>query len=186
MISVPPVQPVPPKNTFSIFQKGQRSSVILKPPVPFPTSIKWKEGSSGPLGSCFRSLPPRDKCLSQSYVVNKPPCRFLCFGETCGKSFSSSWKAFSSLCRKTFLWVLISICTIEKQFEDFIPRREAAKAAPKGSNPSFHFIGVGNGTGGFKITLLRWPFWNLENVLFDGTGGTGWTEIKWVLYFFSF
>ena len=39
----------------------------------------------------------------------------------------------------------------------------------------FPFIGVGNGSGGFKFTGGERPFRNLENVLFDGTGGTGWT-----------
>ena len=33
---------------------------------------------------------------------------------------------------------------------------------------TFHFIGVGNGTGGFKITIFRRPFWKLENVLSPG------------------
>ena len=65
---------------------------------------------------------------------------------------------------------------------DLSPAGRLREQLPRGPlDPSFHFIGVGNGTGGFKITLLRWPFWNLENVLFDGTGWTGWTEIKSVL-----
>ena len=51
----------------------------------------------------------------------------------------------------------------------FIPRREAAKAAPKGSNwYSFHFLGVGNGTGGFIFTDGFLPFRKLENVLSPG------------------
>ena len=53
-----------------------------------------------------------------------------------------------------------------KSWKCFIPRREAAKAAPKGSNwYSFHFIDVGNGSGGFKFTEDNSPFWILENVL---------------------
>ena len=38
----PPVPPVPSNETFSTFQKGGLPSQNLKPPVPFPTPIKWK------------------------------------------------------------------------------------------------------------------------------------------------
>ena len=56
-----------------------------------------------------------------------------------------------------------------KFWKCFIPLREASKEAPKGSNwYSFHFIGVGNGTGGFKFTDGFLPFWKLENVLSPG------------------
>ena len=45
-------------KTFPTFQKGGSPAQNLKPPVPFPTPIKWKEYSNGPLGSYIRSLPP--------------------------------------------------------------------------------------------------------------------------------
>ena len=51
-------------KTFSSFQNGRSSSVFCKPQTPFPIPIKWKEYSIGPLGSCFRRLPPGDKTFS--------------------------------------------------------------------------------------------------------------------------
>ena len=46
---------------------------------------------------------------------------------------------------------------------------------------TLHFIGVGRGTGGFKFSGGERPFFFLENVLFDGTGGRMGREIKSVL-----
>ena len=51
---------------------------------------------------------------------------------------------------------------------------------------SFHFIGIGNGSRGFKNTSVNRPFWNLENVLYDGVlGGVG-RGTKWVPEFSSY
>ena len=36
---------------------------------------------------------------------------------------------------------------------------------------TLHFIGVGRGTGGFKIRIGNPPFWKPADVLFDGTDG---------------
>merc|ERR1711954_550941 len=43
----------PGDKTFSSFQNGKKPSVKLKPPVPFPTPIKWKEYQLDPLGAAF-------------------------------------------------------------------------------------------------------------------------------------
>ena len=43
-------------KTFSRFQKGLFTFLFLKPPEPFPTPIKWKEYSIGPLGAAFTTL----------------------------------------------------------------------------------------------------------------------------------
>ena len=51
----PSVQPVPSNNTFSSFQNGKKPSVNLKPPVPLPTPIKWKEYQLDPLGASFEA-----------------------------------------------------------------------------------------------------------------------------------
>ena len=59
----------------------------------------------------------------------------------------------------------------------FYPPEGLCWAEPEGGPIvfTFHFIGVGRGTGGFKIRIGNPPFWNLENVLFDGVGGwVGW------------
>ena len=56
----------------------------------------------------------------------------------------------------------------------FIPRRESSRRLPRGPiEYSFHFIGVGNGSRGFKNTNVNKPFWNLEIVLFHGVGWDG-------------
>ena len=44
---------------------------------------------------------------------------------------------------------------------------------------TLHFIGVGRGTGVFKIRIGNPPFGNPADVLFDGMDG--WTVIKSVL-----
>ena len=74
----------------------------------------------------------------------------------------------------------------------FIPRREAAQAAPKGSNCFYlcFIVGVGNGAGGVRFAGGNPPKKKPENVLFtdridgwtgwDGMGGWG---IKSVLQF---
>ena len=55
---------------------------------------------------------------------------------------------------------------------------------PRGPNEyCFHFIGIGNGSRGFKNTInVNRPFCKLENVLFDGAGWVGgwvgWTEYQ--------
>ena len=46
------------------FQKDRSSHVFFKHQTPFPIPIKWKQGSIGPLGSCFRRLPPGDETFS--------------------------------------------------------------------------------------------------------------------------
>ena len=67
------------------------------------------------------------------------------------------------------LWVVSACILIVLHRRYFTPRREAAKAAPKGSTwYSFHLIGVGNGSGGFTFTVGGRPFWNFENVLSPG------------------
>ena len=52
----------------------------------------------------------------------------------------------------------------------FYPLEGLCEAEPEGGPIVFtlDFIGVGKGTGGFKIHILHWPFWNLENVLSPG------------------
>ena len=55
------VPSVPSNKTTAGFQKGGLPMRILKPPVPFPTPIKLKVKTIGPLGSCFRSLFSGDK-----------------------------------------------------------------------------------------------------------------------------
>ena len=47
---------------------------ILKPTVPFPTPIKLKVKTIGPLGSCFRSLPPGIKHFQDFNVISV--CKF--------------------------------------------------------------------------------------------------------------
>ena len=46
------------------FQKDRSSHVFFKHQTPFPIPIKWKQGSTGPLGSCFRRLHPGDETFS--------------------------------------------------------------------------------------------------------------------------
>jgi|OM-RGC.v1.034409155 hypothetical protein len=48
-------------KTFSRFQNGKKTESKFETPVSFPTPIKWKVYSIGPLGSCIRSIPPGDK-----------------------------------------------------------------------------------------------------------------------------
>ena len=57
--------------------------------------------------------------------------------------------------------------------EMFYPPEGLCWAEPEGGPIvfTFHFIGVGRGTGGFNFRGGNPPFWNLENVLFDGVGG---------------
>ena len=60
----------------------------------------------------------------------------------------------------------------------FIPRRESAPRGP--IEYSFHFIGIGNGSRGFKNTNVNRPFLKLENVLFDGGGGGHWFFFRYI------
>ena len=48
----------------------------------------------------------------------------------------------------------------------FIPWRDSAKQNPMGPFDSLSiWLCLRNGFGTFKIPILHWPFWNLENVL---------------------
>ena len=55
----------------------------------------------------------------------------------------------------------------------FYPPEGLCRAEPEGGPIvfTFDFIGVGNGTGGFKIRIGNPPFWKPADVLFDGTDG---------------
>ena len=52
-LSNPSHPSVPSNKTFSSFQNSKKPYVNLKPPVAFPTPIKWKEYQLDPLGAAF-------------------------------------------------------------------------------------------------------------------------------------
>ena len=49
---------------------------------------------------------------------------------------------------------------VKKNLKMFYPSEGLCRAEPEGGPIvfTFHFIGVDNGTGIFKITIFRWPF----------------------------
>ena len=142
----------------------------------------------------------REGCLARVQTNNpRGLAHFYRKWPDSGGSFSiKNWynpfyKKLVGICHLFFLYVLyltyfigISFNTLsyssrlpgtlwKKKYFVLIPQRESARRLQRGPiEYSFHFIGIGNCSRGFKNTCVNRPFWKLENVLFDGVGWVGW------------
>ena len=73
----------------------------------------------------------------------------------------------------------------------FYPQEGLCGAEPEGGSNvfTFHFIGVGKGTGGFKIWNRKPPFWNVKNVLSSGetlrSGARSWSNCFYFPFYWS-
>ena len=92
--------------------------------------------------------PPKGLCEAEPNEVRLTVFPFYCV-----------WETVLKLSKNRF-----SIIEILKMFS---PTEGLWRAESEGGPIvfTFHFIGVGKGTGGFKFWAGNQPFWNLENVL---------------------
>ena len=98
------------------------------------------------------------------------PPKGLCKADTEGGPIVFTYLCIIFLGNIGWTFNLPSVFRLFETFKMFYPPKGLCKAEPERGPIVFTNVlfGVGKGTGIFKITTFRWPFWNLENVLSPG------------------